>query len=122
MTRTYRPPCAACFPVGLLLVLSDETPQLDLGSTVVKYARDAYIEDISKQTRVAVDMIMCSRARDFVGTPYSTFTAGILELRRRHTVLHGAPAAPTKLFAGDFIKGSCWNRETTFNGVKLCEK
>merc|ERR550532_308193 len=63
-----------------VLVVSDEHPNLDLG-TDIKYASEAYVKEISNETCIAVDMIMCSRAKEFIGSPISTFTNGILEMR-----------------------------------------
>jgi len=111
-----------------VLLASDERPELDLGTKVL-HTSDAYEKSDSDQTRLLVDMVMCSRADDFVGSPMSTFSNGILELRRRNAVLKGtAPSSrepPTRLYAGEpeFTgTGMCWNKQTTFEAVKACEK
>jgi len=108
-----------------VLVTSDAHPQLSLGARVV-HASDAYDASSTDQTRLAVDMIMCSRAKDFVGSPLSTFTNGILELRRRHAMLAGeTPLPATRFYAGapDFAvrRDKCWNKQTTFEDVKACD-
>merc|ERR1740123_656632 len=110
-----------------VLIVSDEQVALDICDDVANVqSSGAYVGDVSEQTRVAVDMIMCSRAVEFIGSPESTFTNGILELRRRHALLTGGPAVATKLYAGeaDFSvrKGQkCWKKQTTFNSSLLCD-
>merc|ERR1719512_36956 len=49
-----------------VLVVSDESLNLDLGTSVV-FAKDAYSEGDDEEARLAADMIMCSRAKDFIG-------------------------------------------------------
>lgn len=108
----------------VVLVVSDERPALDLGRTI-RYADDSYAKDVSMQTRIAVDMLMCSRAKDFVGSPLSTFTNGIEELRRGHAALVSLAPPATMLYAGDpefNANGLCWNKQTTFEGLKGCDK
>jgi len=108
-----------------VLVVSDEKPSLSLKPKVV-YSSDAYDKTTSAQTKVALDMIMCSRAAEFVGSPLSTFSNGILELRRKSALLKGQEMPPTKLYAGtpDFQveHGTCWNKQTTFAASSSCEK
>lgn len=114
-----------------LLVLSDEVgderPKLDLGRRIL-FANDAYVDDVSLETRAAVDMIMCSRGEDFVGTPGSTFTNGIFELRQRASKLQGGPEVGLRLF-GQWLNEPrtepdegelCWNKVTTFRAISLC--
>merc|ERR1740121_336131 len=108
-----------------VLVVSDSRPILNLGATKMLYASDAYAEGTSTKTRIAVDMLMCSRGKEFIGSPLSTFTNGIEELRRRHAVLNEHELPETKLYAGTpewgYSKGKCWNKQTTFDGIKSCE-
>lgn len=109
-----------------VLVASDERPELHVGAKVV-HSSDAYDEKVNQQTRLALDMIMCSRAQEFVGSPMSTFTNGILELRRRNALLAGSAQAPaTHLYAGapefEVKHDLCWNKQTTFEDITSCDK
>jgi len=121
-----------------VLVASDERPELELGTKVV-HSSDAYEAGVPAQTRLLVDMVMCSRAEDFVGSPMSTFTNGILELRRRHALLAAHAGGTTeaallrtsdslpatRLYAGEAefasSQGTCWNKQTTFEALKSCQ-
>jgi len=108
-----------------VLVASDERLKIDVGGSKVVYASDAY-SDEHAFTRVAVDMIMSSRAATFVGTPMSTFTNGIFELRKRKIMLQGAKIDPNlTVYAGSSKttgQGTCWDKVTTFEAEAKCEK
>ena len=72
--------------------------------------------------KAIVDTLLLAKAARFVGTPDSTFSAGIWHWRARDRLLHGlAPERSETLEGGATVaprQGLCWERCTTFAALR----
>lgn len=91
-------------------------------NVAVKCTSQGYDEEDDDLARVAVDLLLCTWAKRFIGTPDSTFSLTIMGMRAK-AKKEGVDldAEPRMLLnasaASQQSSGTCWNKPTTFEAL-----